>query len=137
MTDPREAKLPQWAQQLLEAERVKAALAWPTEPAPAPDLVFDNNGRPTVGERKDGYVYQVVPHAGFDGRGRVNKYYLRGWSLVGDPDAERMSGSRPEGAYYRLPRDAALALLWAVARESAKALYEARLRVDAVKGDPQ
>ena len=116
MTDPREAKLPKWAQEALEAERVRAALCWPSEPEPEPDFEFDVNG----------FCAGEYPATG------AELWLLSGTdSIIGVTMGEggrslayksAILGSRPIGRFFARRSDAILALRWRRSREAARRL---------------
>ena len=122
MSDPREAKLPVWARELLETERLRAALAWPTEPDPEPRCVMSGaSGQCLSGNDSDGEVWVANAH-----RGDVRRAELRARHLYFSAyDSQHNIGSRPDGALYGSESDARTALRWAVARDCAKRLRAA------------
>jgi hypothetical protein len=118
MTDPREAKLPKWAQDLLEAERTRAALAWPTEPDPEPRAVFDGGLHSVVrGDPSDGIVFEFNAYTC-----ATYSTELRGRHVYSAPNG---IGSRPDGPVYATEADARLALRWKIARDCARRLRKA------------
>jgi len=116
MRDERESKLPKWAQELLEAERIRAAFAWPNEAEPEPLVVFDANGNVTVGSRPepDTKLWQAVPS------GHVVKWVFNGNRVF---HSGRETLHTPVGRYYATEPEATLALRWVLCREFALRLY--------------
>ena len=129
MSDPREDKLPKWAQELIAVERTKTALSWPNEPKPEPLCRFDGgNGAFVDGEKpKAGdTLWQYRTAYGVSG-GQVSSVVFDGMYV------ERSGGgrSRAGGQYYATERDATLALLWAECEASADRLHHIRQRLTA------
>ena len=130
MSDPREDKLPKWAQELIAVERTKTALSWPNEPKPEPLCRFDGGSGALVSGKgpKDG---DTLWH-------HQKAYGFSGWqvsSVVFDDHnyVKRNNGgsSRPDGLYYATERDATLALLWAECEAAADRLHHIRARLTA------
>lgn len=123
MKDPREKKLPQWAQQLLEDERVKVALRFPSEPDPAPDFIASQTGgnwtgaTPYRGER----LFQVV------GEDRILSYIANGLYLYRDA-AMKGNGKRPSGPFFLELDDARISLRYRIAKRAAYQLLRAEDR---------
>jgi len=125
MVDPREHKLPKWAQELLRQERLQAVLRFPEAPRPEPDWSFDASGhdkfhrKMTPGAKiwqvQSGYglpkiVFSVV---GDDGR-----------HIYSAPGRKRGFSRRPHGYYFASHADAVLALRWSIATMAAEALLD-------------
>lgn len=112
--DPREDKLPRWAQDLLAAERERAALAWPTFREPEP-LFRASGDFAAPPEARGRAVYTIF-------RGNFSRFEVRGWGV--DPDGYMGSGVsrfRPRGGpYYATHDDALRAAHWAACRAAAK-----------------
>ena len=129
MSDPREDKLPKWAQELIAVERTKTALSWPNEPKPEPLCRFDGGSgvfvageRPSVGDT----LWHYRTAYGVSG-GQVSSVVFDGHYV------ERNGGnkSRAAGLYYATERDATLALLWAECEAAADRLHHIRQRLTA------
>lgn len=105
MKDPREAKLPKWAKDMLYEERRVAALSWPKEPEPKPIVVYDANGHATEGTAIENGIAWRINH-GYRKPEKVG--FEKGY--VSRENAGFMS--RASGAFYASERDANVALLW-------------------------
>lgn len=131
MGDPRESKLPAWAREQIEALRIHAALAWPSEPNPEPWFnVNGGAGGPLPAEARNTCAWWVhIPHVG---RAHVAAVYIDQWG-VGHRSPEMSGiGSRLTGPHYRTERDALLAGQWLIAERAAKALRETAKMIDAL-----
>jgi hypothetical protein len=121
-TDPREAKLPVWAKNLLEEGRKKAALAWPSIEEPEPIAIANGDSHSWVkGRLQNTSAWEFNVH---------NRTVERRWfdGLYVYRTGDLKNGSRPDGRYYATEKDAAVAMWWEVARGAATAIYRAKLR---------
>jgi hypothetical protein len=119
MKDPREKKLPQWAQQLLYDERLKIALRYPEAPDPDPDFVASQESGAWVGTKPiDGSRLFYVSGE------FIRMAFLFGRSLHHDRKATSF-GRRPAGPFFIHEHDARLALRWKKARRAAHDLLQA------------
>ena len=127
--DPREAKLPKWAIDVLAEARLKGDLAWPTTERPEPDFVFDANNYLLRGDRSQikgkkaysifgSYSGLVVEPVWFD----EHNYTRRNATMEG-------FGSRPSGQYWLSERDAWIAAWWKEANGAAKMLHRIAQKV--------
>ena len=121
--DPREAKLPKWAQEALEEARTRAALAWPGFPDPAPAFTADGaSGDATP--HSDGFYWQTWLTYGAE-RSKVERVWVRARIRYSSPqEAERREGfgSRCDGRYYATREEAFQAAAWLEAAAAAKRL---------------
>lgn len=126
MKDPREDKLPKWAQEALEAERRARALCWPSEPEPAPVMVCDpNTGAVTSGEEvKTGQLWRVNTGYRIAEMVEIDQYVAK--------KKGQAFGERRGGAYYKTERDALLALHWRECRSAAAALRLIQTKIDEI-----
>ena len=129
MSDPREDKLPKWAQELIAVERTRTALSWPNEPKPEPICRFDGgSGMLVSGERPNaGSVMWYFVKSDTFRQGRTESVAFDGIYEV----SRGGNKSRPNGPYYATERDATLALLWAECEASADRLHHIRQRLTA------
>lgn len=119
MKDPREKKLPQWAQQLLEDERLKVSLRFPEAPEPKPRFKASQTSGRFIGEQPcDGqrlfYVSGVFIRDGYHEDGLI-------YSAIG----KRGSKRRPSGPYFLSEAGARLSLRWKLSRRFARDLLRA------------
>ena len=116
MTDPRENKLPKWAQELLYQERMKSVVRFPDEPAPRPDI-SERIGSARAPKGQWIYsqnLYNVSPHwIGKDG------YMYK-------TTDESSFGSQVRGDFWLSREDARLAHIWNVCTYAAKSILEAQ-----------
>jgi len=121
--DPREAKLPKWAVEVLADARRKADLGWPTTERPEPDCAFDVNGQVVFGNATQvrgkkaytivrGYGGVLVEPRWFDDHGYVRQAEgLRGF------------GSRANGEFWLSERQALIGAWWFEAERVASRLH--------------
>ena len=118
MTDPREAKLPKWAQDALASARRRADLAWPSMPKPEPYCVADVNGHTTGKDPKGRTLYKVF--GGFHGAMVESANIDNSRHIVrGDGGF----GQRMQGEFYATRSDAILAAWWRECEASATAIH--------------
>ena len=119
MIDPREAKLPKWAQDVLATERKRAALAWPTEARPDP-LWQPGVNTYAPHDMNGTTVWQSIPVHSEPRECVAKSGFVHG---PGD-GSTRLIGSRPEdGRFFATRREALLDMLWARSEEAAARLY--------------
>lgn len=110
MKDPREAKLPKWAKEILQAERMENSLSWPKEPEPKPVAIY-HGGALIEGEPiADGGVW--TRRSGLLAAERVT--FEDGCAL--SPHGTPIGAT---GAFYETKRDVLLVLLWEECRKAA------------------
>ena len=116
--DPREMKLPKWAQERIGEMRRRADLAWPCDPKPDPVAVMDDNGFATKGEsQRDLTLWKTM--VGFHNMSVSSVYINRN----GYEQRGAGFGSRMCGAYYATEREAILAAWWEACEHSATAIH--------------
>jgi hypothetical protein len=119
MKDPRENKLPQWAQQLLYDERLKVALRFPEDPDPVPNYVANQNSGFWMDQRpKNGTKLFYVSGQ------HIRIAFVFAGSIYDSDDANGW-GRRPAGPFFVHEGDARLALRWKKARRAAADLLQA------------
>ena len=120
MIDPREDKLPKWAQELLADERRRAALAWPTEARPEP--LWTPGVNVYAPREMDGRtVWNAKEHLPAPLAHQVSGGFVH----CGEPKSG--FGFRPESSrYFATEREAALDMWWSRAEEAASRLYAIR-----------
>lgn len=119
MADPRESKLPKWAQEQFEAMRTRAALAWPTVPKPAPDYVCRDGFWHGGAKPSDCELWRVDGGSGLsDFTVRAVRIDAHGYERTGSGSF----GSRPNGDYWASYAGAVAAAWWRQAERSARAL---------------
>lgn len=121
--DPREGKLPRWAQDLIGNLRVAIALRWPGTP---PEVWFETSGdgwkRPAA-EALNGTAWRLT--GGHGTRYRAEQVWFdAGGVYYTTPDCTGMGGSRRDGEFYRTKRDALHAARWRVAHKAATELAD-------------
>jgi hypothetical protein len=117
--DPREKKLPKWAQEMLAHERVSADLRWPSEPEPKPIAVLSGDSYPPESIRGR-TVYKV--YGGYHGA------YVDAVSIGADGYVRcemQAYGSRPHGTFYATRNEALLAAWWRECKASAAVIHKA------------
>jgi hypothetical protein len=124
--DWRDAKIPQWVREAVEAEmeanKLKLALAWPDEPRPAPAFVVDHDRYHAPESYVGGRFF--APNQGW--------VALKSTSQV--INLERGGApSRPWGKFFRSERDAVLFEMWRRCDDFAAQLLRMRERVAAAK----
>ena len=87
MSDPRENKLPKWAQELLQKERLKNALCL-SRPCPEPDWTADVNGFPFDDKPPKGQVL-YSPSVSFL---KPPEVVFDGWNIIKGSAKYRASG---------------------------------------------
>lgn len=129
MYDPREAKLPKWAQEMFSEVRIRSDLSWPNEPRPEPVVVADGaSGHVEIGREFKGEAWKVYGGAGFSGRS-VKRVVIDDIRTERDPAFPRSGGSRMGGRYYATERDAWLAAWWDECVDSARRIHAIAQRV--------
>ena len=121
MTDPREDKLPKWAQELIERERIKASLSWPQFPKPEPVFTCGPNIRSAPTEFRG----QSNVHSGRVTRRWMGKAGGQFTTEEAEATAGRTCGwsESCSGDYYATERDAWRVMAWSIAESAAGALY--------------
>lgn len=126
----RDAKLPQWVRDQIEAELVAASLAWPTEAEPAPmPFKWEPHGYCTNPDHVVPGIYWFDSWRGSDPQ-RV-EIVARGNSSFAHKFDGQSSLSQPyvKGPLYASPRDVILARLWRECREAAAKLHNIRRKL--------
>jgi hypothetical protein len=126
--DPREAKLPLWAQDALEAARTKAALCWPSAPDPEP--IWREGGPASFSS-----TFGIAGRRVFSVRGSgldlgVHKDVTAAYGLLAPRSGNGFS-HRPSGKYYATEREALVACQWQIARAAASHLRRLQLQAEA------
>lgn len=115
--DPREQKLPKWAQEYLAETRRRADLAWPTIPKPHPYCVIDENGHAAIGPKPYNITLWNVTGG------------MVGDVVVGAGGCKESRGggfaTRLHGAYYATLRDAQAAAWWEACEKAAGHIHAA------------
>jgi hypothetical protein len=121
--DPREAKLPKWAIDVLAEARLRGDLAWPTTDCPEPDVAFDANNRLVSGDRsqiKNRKAYHIVGgYSGFS----VESVWFGDHNHIWSNAAMSGFGSRPYGPYWWSEQNAWIAAWWQEANAAAKKMH--------------
>jgi hypothetical protein len=124
MIDPREAKLPLWAQNLLEEHRTAAALAWPGRPDPAP--LTEAGMKARVGLTVFEFTAPSASHPAV-----IMSFVDRYGILRRDGAGHGIGTHARSGPYYASETDAWLAAQWAMCRHAAQQLRRLQIRADA------
>ena len=127
--DPREAKLPKWAIDVLAEARLRGDLAWPTTDCPEPDFAFDGNnylvkGDPSQSKGKRAYTI----HGGYSGLA-VEPVWFDDHNYIRKNSMMSGFGSRPSGQYWLSEREAWIAAWWQEASAAAKKLHRIAQKV--------
>jgi hypothetical protein len=117
MTDPRETKLPKWAQDLIAEERMKYLVRFPDRPCPEPDIM-EYTGHSRDAPRHT-WIYSENSY-------RVFAHWVGKNGYLFADEREGGSGAQVRGHYYLNKEDAELAHLWRVCRECALRILKAR-----------
>ena len=135
MIDPREDKLPKWAQELIERERIKASLSWPQFPKPEPVFTCGPNIRSAPTEFRGQQFWQSNVHSG-----RVTRRWMgKAGGQFTTEEAEATLGrtygwgESCSGDYYATERDGWRFMAWSIAESAAFALYRVGKET---KGEP-
>ena len=123
--DPREAKLPKWAAEMLANARRRADLAWPNVQKPAPLARYDASGFNMLGPRSvDQEAWTVSSNYQSAKRIEAVRFDRQGYVGVG-----RLNRRRAQGTFWASEADAMLAAWWEAAEEAANALHREAQRV--------
>lgn len=125
MIDPREDKLPKWAQETILRERRSGLVSPPPFERPAPDYqkrnsLFFAGERPVMK-----WVYGVA--AGHRGAFTTYRRFAGKDTILYDNEKCEGFGSRADGVFWFSEGDARKEVAWRTADHSAKRLYEAYL----------
>lgn len=115
MQDPREAKLPKWAQRMLKDERIKSALSWPTVSQPAPVAIY-NDGCLLAGTE---IRYAVVWCESLKSGMPVDVLIMSGEQVLSNGKRLKVTG-----AFFETKRDVLVAQLWRDCRLAAEQLSQ-------------
>ena len=115
MTDPREKKLPKWAQELLHEERMKSVVRFPDEPSPEPDI-SEHIG--SAAAPRGQYIYSITPNGVFT-------HWVGKSGYLYSSQKEESFGSQVRGDFWLSKDDARLAYLWRVCTRAAKGILKA------------
>lgn len=114
--DPRENKLPKWAQELLQQERMKYLVRFPDQPAPEPDISEH------IGHGKAPRLQWIYSQ----NSSGVYRHWVGKTGYLYHDAAEEGHGSQVRGKYWLHKEDAELAHLWAVCTECALRILRAK-----------
>ena len=125
----RDAKLPQWVRDQIDAELVAALLSWPTEAEPEPmPFQWKEHGFCAGQEHVKPGVYWFDSWRGADPH-KVEIVAVRhGFDHKFDGRSD-MSAPYVRAPLYASPRDVILARLWRECREAAKKLHAIRSKL--------
>ena len=123
--DPREHKLPKWAQDLLTQERMNCVVRFPDEPAPPPDI-SEELGHARA--PRSSWIYSTNVRGVRAWWVAENGYIYKGMSASG-------FGTPVRGNFWLKEEDAHLAHLWDVCTCAARDILRVRATIAKSRGD--